>query len=60
MVVIGPGEVEIELEWIVLTEIWRVAAVLETVKEEAKARASDKFRSNLIGESEPRRKIRLL
>src|SRR5207245_4951498 len=51
---------EIELEGIVLADVWRKPAVFKAVVEDAKPATGNEFGANLIREADSRRKIRLL
>src|SRR5439155_25702254 len=52
-------ELEIELERIVFTKVRRETTVFETVVENAKPAASDKFGANLISKTKARRNVGL-
>ena len=53
-------KLEVELERIVLTEIWRESAVLKTIVEKAETSAGNELRAHLIRKTKSRREIGLL
>src|SRR5262249_44357177 len=58
--VVGVGEIEIELERIVLSEVRRESAVFEAVVEHAEPAAHDEFVGRLISETDTRGEVGVL
>ena len=60
MIVIGLGELKIELEGVILPKIRRKTAVLKSIVENSETAARDQLFANLIGKPEAWREICLL